>query len=74
MEHNLADAAIVVGKVCASAYGDRFRAIYGNHICAIVVDGYNAIGQALFAYENSAELNAFSSKYDHYLRDPENTL
>ncbi|HBI14863.1 MAG TPA: cytochrome C [Desulfobulbaceae bacterium] len=70
VEHNLPDAATVVKKVCGSAYGNEFRAIYGKNICANVVNAFNAIGQALFAYENSVELNAFSSKYDHFLRDP----
>jgi cytochrome c peroxidase len=70
VEQNLPNAAAVVEKVCASTYGDQFRAIYGKKICSNVVDAYNAIGQAIFAYENSVELNAFSSKYDHYLRDP----
>jgi cytochrome c peroxidase len=35
------------------------------------VDGYNAIAQAIAAFEASPEVNAFSSKYDHYLKDPE---
>jgi cytochrome c peroxidase len=69
-EQNLPDAATLVSKVCTSAYGDQFRSIYGSDICSNVTNAYNAIGQAIFAYENSAELNAFSSKYDHYLRDP----
>jgi cytochrome c peroxidase len=70
VEHNLAEAATVVDKVCRSGYGDRLRGIFGQDICSRVVDAYNAIGQAIFAYEDSAEVNAFSSKYDHYLRDP----
>jgi cytochrome c peroxidase len=69
-EQNLPDAATLVSKVCSSAYGDQFRSIYGTAICGNVIDAYNAIGQAIFAYENSPEVNAFSSKYDHYLRDP----
>jgi cytochrome c peroxidase len=70
LEHNLGDAATVVAKVCASAYTDQFREVYGNDICGNTVNAYNAIGQAVFAYEDSAEVNAYSSKYDHYLKDP----
>ena len=70
LEQNLPDAATLVRKACSSAYGDLFRRVYGTDICARVIDAYNAIGQAVFAYEDSAEVNAFSSKYDHYLRDP----
>jgi cytochrome c peroxidase len=70
VEQNLPNAETVVKKVCDSSYGHQFRAFFGKDICANVVNAYNAIGQAIFAFENSAELNAFSSKYDHYLRDP----
>jgi len=69
-EQNLPDVATLVARVCASAYGDHFRFIYGTAICDRIPEAYNAIGQAIYAYENSPELNAFSSKYDHYLRDP----
>jgi cytochrome c peroxidase len=70
VEQNLPDAVTVVDKVCRSGYGEQFRAIYGGSICNNVIDAYNAIGQAIAAFESSAEVNAFSSKYDHYLRDP----
>ncbi len=59
-----------MAKVCTATYGDQFKGFFGTGICTNIPDAYNAIGQALFAYENSAELNAFSSKYDFYLRDP----
>jgi cytochrome c peroxidase len=71
VEHNLPDPATVVSKVCSSAYSDQFKGYFGNAICDDVVNAYNAIGQALLAYEKSAEVNAFSSKYDYYLRDPQ---
>lgn len=71
VEHNLPDAGTVVSKVCGSDYGDLFKGYYGNAICDEVVNAYNAIGQALLAYEKSSEVNAFSSKYDYYLRDPQ---
>jgi cytochrome c peroxidase len=70
-EHNLPDAATVVAMVCAAPYGDQFRSVFGTEIYASTFNAYNAIGQALFAYENSLELNAFSSKDDHFLRDPQ---
>lgn len=70
VEHNLADAEDVVRKVCDGAYGDRFRAVFGKNVCDSTVQAYNAVAQAIAAYENSPELNAFTSKYDHYLKDP----
>jgi len=71
VEHNLADAGEVVDKVCGGAYGERFRAYFGAGICDNDVQAFNAIAQAIAAYEGSAELNAFTSKYDYYLKDPE---
>jgi len=71
VEHNLAKAGDVVRKVCRSGYGDNFRAVFGTQVCEDQVQAFNAIAQAVAAYEDSPELNAFSSKYDHYLKDPE---
>lgn len=71
VEQNLPNAETVVGKVCAGAYAERFRSLFGQSVCENSVNGYNAIAQAVAAFEASAEVNAFSSKYDHYLKDPE---
>jgi len=71
VEQNLPGADDVVNKVCGGVYGNRFRAYFGETVCSNKVDGYNAIAQALAAFEASPEVNAFSSKYDHYLKDPE---
>jgi len=70
VEHNLASPEAVVGKVCAGGYGERFRAFFGGGACESSVNGYNAVAQAIAAFEGSAEVNRFSSKYDHYLKDP----
>jgi len=70
VEQNLAGFDEVVDKVCSGAYGDRFRAFFGDGACVNKVNGYNAIAQALATFEASAEVNAFSSKYDYYLKDP----
>ncbi|MEA3277462.1 MAG: cytochrome c peroxidase [Pseudomonadota bacterium] len=69
VEQNLPSAEKVLSKVCAGAYGDRFRAHFGAAACENTVNGYNAIAQAVAAFEASPEVNAFSSKYDHYLAD-----
>ncbi len=71
MEQNLSGAAEVVERVCAGAYGEQFRAWFGNAACTQPQQGYNAIAQAIAAYEASPEVNAFSSKYDYYLKDPQ---
>jgi cytochrome c peroxidase len=70
VEHNLRDERTVVQKVCSSGYAPHFRQIYGDTICRNTIQAYNAIGQALAAFESSREVNAFTSKYDHFLKDP----
>jgi cytochrome c peroxidase len=69
VEQNLSDAGEVVDKVCGGAYGDRFRSHFGETVCTKKINGFNAIAQALAAFEASSEVNAFSSKYDYYLKD-----
>ena len=71
VEHNLPNAEAVVGKVCNGDYGARFRSVFGVTVCDSTVQGYNAIAQAVAAYEASDEVNPFSSKYDWYLEDPQ---
>ena len=70
VEQNQADAQAVVKKVCAGGYSGQFRAVFGNNVCDDTVDAYNAIAQAVLAFESSAEVNPFSSKYDYYLKEP----
>jgi cytochrome c peroxidase len=71
VEQNHPDAAAVVAKVCKGHHAPRLAAVFGDGACSDVVRAYNAIAQAVAAYEMSAEVNPFSSKYDHFLRDPQ---
>jgi cytochrome c peroxidase len=66
MEQALAAPADVVTSVCASAYGDLFRSVWGAEMCAPsqVNAAYDAVGLSIAAYEASAEVNAFSAKFD----------
>ena len=66
MEQALPDAAELVARVCAAAYGDLFREVWGVEICdpANVAMAYDNIGYSVAAYEASAEVNAFTSKFD----------
>jgi len=68
-EQALPDAAALVTKVCASAYGNLFRQVWGAEMCnlANVAAAYDAIGYSVAAYEGSPEVNAFTSKYDYSL-------
>jgi cytochrome c peroxidase len=66
-EQALPDAAALVTKVCAAAYGDLFRKVWGEKICnpANIDAAYDAIGYSVAAYEGSPEVNVFTSKYDY---------
>jgi cytochrome c peroxidase len=70
VEQNIQSPQLVVESVCRSDYGTLLREIYGEDICDNTINAYNAIGKAISAFEASREVNAFSSKYDYYLRDP----
>lgn len=70
VEHNLPDEKTLVKLVCSSDYAGQFRQIYGRDICQNTTNAYNAIGQAIAAFESSKEVNSFSSKYDYYLKNP----
>ena len=66
-EQALPSPADVVTRVCAAAYGDLFKQVWGAEVCdpANVNMAYDAIGLSIAAYEGSAEVNAFSSKFDY---------
>jgi cytochrome c peroxidase len=66
LEQALPDEATVVARVCASAYGDLFREVWGETACesGYVEMAYDAIALSIATFEMSPESNAFSSKYD----------
>lgn len=71
VEQNNASKQVVCQKVEASRYSDLFERVWGpgSLDCTIpaVEETYDKIGLAIAAYEDSPEVNAFSSKYDAYL-------
>ncbi|MDH3282622.1 MAG: cytochrome C [Gammaproteobacteria bacterium] len=71
VEQNNPHPQAVVETICQGGYGADFRNVFGTDICGHVVHAYNAVAQAVAAYEASREVNAFSSKYDHFLSDPQ---
>ncbi len=73
VEMNLASAQALCDKVAAASYAplfnDAFPDIAKPLDCVNDVTGsYHRIGLAIAAFEASKEVNAFSSKYDYYLR------
>jgi cytochrome c peroxidase len=67
-QHNY-DKQAVCDQVARSRYAGLFEAAYGEPIdCGVDLNrSYDRIAIAIGAYENSAEVNQFSSKYDAYL-------
>ncbi len=67
LEQALGEPADVVERVCAAAYGDLFREVWGAEACdpANVNKAYDDIALSIAAYEASPDVNAFTSKYDY---------
>ena len=69
LEQALPDAAEVVTRICASAYGGLFTQVCGADACDVanVSAAYDCVGYSVAAYEGSPEVNQFTSKYDAFL-------
>ncbi len=58
----------VVKKVQSSVYKTLFEQVYGQDIWNDNQQAFNAITDAIVAYENGPEFALFNSKYDFYLK------
>jgi cytochrome c peroxidase len=67
LEQALSDAGTVVDRVCKSKYSKLFKDVCGDDICNDVPAAYECIARSIAAYERSAEVSQFSSKFDAYL-------
>lgn len=70
VEQNNPGFRVVALRVLGAPYAAQFRAVYGAGAFAPLRDpagAFRLILRALAAYEASAEVNPFSSKYDAYL-------
>ncbi len=71
LEQNLASAAAVIEKVAASGYATLFEMVWGAGSLSLdpanVPVAYERVARSIAAYERSAEVNPFSSKFDAYL-------
>ena len=63
-EQNNPSAFAVVAQVCFSNYGALFKSVYGPNACRDTATAYNYIADAIAAYESSANVNRFNSKFD----------
>jgi len=71
LEMNNASPKSVCAKVQKADYADDFQAVFGVAKLDCGGDGepgYDLIAQALAAYEASAEVNPFSSKFDYVVK------
>jgi cytochrome c peroxidase len=62
LEQNNSSEQAVINKVLASSYATLFQ-----QVCTDPTTYYECIGRAIAAYERSAEVNSFTSKYDYWL-------
>lgn len=70
VEMNNPSQAAVIQKVCAAPYGIAFRLAYGFQMCAgssNVAAAFDALTDAISIYEQSKEVNPFSSRYDRFI-------
>jgi cytochrome c peroxidase len=65
LEQNNASAQIVIDKVLASSYKDLFLGVCTDTTTA---KRYECIGRSIAAYERSADVSKFTSKYDYWLK------
>lgn len=66
LEQALTAPEDVVGRICTSSYASLFLEVCGSNACdmANVNASYDCVGYSIAAYEASAEVSRFSSKYD----------
>jgi len=68
MEQALATPAEVIAVVKASSYAGMYEEIFPGSLAGEVSDAYDNVGRAIAAYERSAEVNPFTSKFDYWLK------
>ncbi|HEY9051254.1 MAG TPA: cytochrome c peroxidase [Gammaproteobacteria bacterium] len=64
------DKLAVVQKVQNGPYADKFIELYGSDVFNSTDTAYDHIAEAIAAFERSAEMNPFTSKFDCYLQNP----
>ncbi len=67
LEMNNADRASVVSKVRDASYAQTFRNVFGAAALDDTDGAFAHVTEAIAAYERTATLAPFSSKYDRYL-------
>lgn len=68
LEMNNADSASVVNKIRNSNYAHQFRKVFGATAFDDVDVAYDAVSQAIAAYERTPTFAPFTSKFDAFLQ------
>lgn len=71
LEQNMPGAKQVIDRVAQSSYATLFETVWGANSLDSqndLVGTYERIARSIAAYERSAEVNPFTSKYDSYLK------
>jgi cytochrome c peroxidase len=68
LEMNNKDAASVIRKIAASPYAQMFKDEFGSQIFSNPTVAFQKIGVAIAAFEKTAALQPFSSKYDQFIQ------
>lgn len=70
LEQALATPADVVARVCMAPYRELFQEVWGDAVCSPdhVGSAYDAVALSIASFESSPESNAFTAKYDYYLK------
>jgi cytochrome c peroxidase len=68
LEMNNPSRQAVVAKIAAAPYANQFRQVFGANIFNNTDAAFAQIGTAIAAFERSAALQSFSSKYDGFVR------
>lgn len=67
MEQNMASVVDIIQIIKDSEYADLFEEVYPGSLDGDVNLAYDNVGRAIAAYERSAEVSSFTSKFDYYL-------
>jgi cytochrome c peroxidase len=62
------DVDTIAGKLRALDYAPVFDQVYGKHALADSHEAFDHMADAIAAYERTAEVSPFDSKYDRWLR------
>lgn len=72
VEMNNPDKQAVLMQIASSTYSDLWETAFGEPLVYSTPEeidkNYNRVGLAIAAYEGSSEVNAFTSKYDYYMK------